>query len=112
MLLHASHIFLDIVHLETIVVHAGLHARVARQNRQADDAVADVTAVGILFAGFIEGIAGHTPHAEYCLIKLIDDGMIVRVHGDMADLGEHHGPPCGIICLISRLAGLKLSSRN
>ena len=88
MLLHAPHVFLDIVHFKTIVVHAGRHTRIARQDRQADDPVADMAAIGILLAGLVKGAAGHAPHPEDCLIKLIDRGVIVCVHGDMADFGE------------------------
>ncbi len=48
MLFHAPHIFLDIAYFEAVMIHAGLHARVTRQDRQADDAVADVAATGVL----------------------------------------------------------------
>ena len=82
--------------LESVVIHARLHAGVARQNRQTDDAVADVAAVGVLLAGFVEGVAGHAFHAENRLIKLVDRGVIVGVHGDMANFGEHIFPPTRI----------------
>ena len=75
------------------MIHAGLHARVTRQDRQADDAVADVTATGVLFAGFVKRAAGHAAHAEYGLIEIIDDGVVVRVHSDVTYFSKHDGPP-------------------
>ncbi len=93
MLFHAPDKLFDVLDFKTIVIHAGLHAGVARQHRQADDAVADMAAAGVLFAGLIQRVAGHAPHAENLLIKIIHRGVVMGVHGDMADFGEHRIPP-------------------
>jgi hypothetical protein len=55
-----------------------------------------MAAIGVLFSVFVQRVGGHPSHAENCLIKFVDDGVIVSVHGDVPDSGKHSRPPRGL----------------
>jgi hypothetical protein len=62
------------------MVHARLYPGVSWQNGHADDPVANVTAVGILLAAFIDSTASHPFHPEDRLVKMGHGSQIMSIH--------------------------------
>src|SRR5689334_3645506 len=105
------HRFAHVIDLEAEMIDALLAAGAFGEQRHADDAVADMAAIGIGLVGFVDQIRGDLLHAEDRLIEFELRVVAFSVSGEMANLGDHGGAPFPDTKLVpSRLPAPRLSS--
>src|SRR6186713_1689457 len=84
---------LDIFDGKAEMIQARSRTGLALQECEADDTVAQMAAVFVVFAFFISHAVGDFLHAEYRLIKLRFTIPIFGQHGDMSNAGKHSRYP-------------------
>src|SRR5688572_4474623 len=87
-----------VINLKAEVVDTRLTAGAPGQKRQADDSVANVSAIGVRLAVLIHQTGGDLLHAENCFVEVALFVVVFGMGGEVADFCDHSGSPsevCG-----------------